>query len=168
MQIQEASQKKYAVSPFAEIWECAITQSKSLYATTKFEAGQIITNFGHKEILDRPNYLTVQISDHQHIMLEPEFLQYINHCCYPNVFFDIKNWVLIALRTIDVGEEFTFFYPSTEWSMAQGFDCICQTENCLETIQGAAHLPLEVLSKYKLSEYISKKLEIERSETEHS
>ncbi len=168
MEIAEKSPKKYTVSPFAEIWECAITQSKSLYATTQFDAGQIITNFGHKSILDCPNYLTVQISDNQHIMLEPEFLQYINHGCEPNVFFDTKNWVLIALRTIEIGEEFTFFYPSTEWSMDQGFDCICQSDNCLDTIQGSAHLPFEVLSKYKLSEYISKKLEIERSETENS
>jgi len=62
--------------------------------------------------------------------------------------------VLIALRNIEIGEEFTFFYPSTEWSMNRGFDCICQSENCLRYIQGAAHLPLNVLTKYKLSDYI--------------
>ncbi|HAC63639.1 MAG TPA: SET domain-containing protein-lysine N-methyltransferase [Cyanothece sp. UBA12306] len=161
MQTKETITKKYAVSPFAEIWECSITHSKSLNATTKFYAGQIISNFGAKEILDRPNYLTVQISDNQHIMLEPEFLQYINHSCDPNVFFDPNNQVVMALRTIEIGEELTFFYPSTEWSMAQGFDCICQSENCLGTIQGAAHLPLNILTKYKLSEYIQQKLKIE-------
>jgi len=52
-------------------------------------------------------------------------------------------------------------YPSTEWSMDRGFDCICQSENCLGYIQGASHLPLNVLTKYKLSDYIQSKLKVE-------
>ncbi len=148
------------VKEFAEIRECPTTGSKSLHATAEFMPAQVIHNFGPKEVLDRPNYLTVQISDHQHIMLDPEFLQYINHSCDPNVCFDTKNMVVRALRKIEIGEEFTFFYPSTEWSMDRGFDCMCGSENCLEYIQGAAHLPLEVLKNYQLSEYIEQKLGI--------
>jgi hypothetical protein len=91
-------------------------------------------------------------------MLDPEFLQYINHSCNPNVFFDTQKRVVIALGNIEIGEEFTFFYPSTEWSMDRGFDCICQSKNCLGYIQGAAHLPPNVLKKYKLSQYIQQKL----------
>ena len=68
--------------------------------------------------------------------------------------------VITALRKIKKGEELTFFYPSTEWSMDRGFDCLCQSENCLGKIQGAAHLPIEVLKKYKLSQYIQQKLRI--------
>ncbi len=151
--------EKSIVSPFAEIWEDSISQNKSLYTTVKFEHGQVIANFGPKEILDSPNYLTVQVGDNKHIMLAPEFLQYINHGCDPNVFFDTDNWVLIALRNIEIGEELRFFYPSTEWSMDQGFDCTCQSEKCLQNIQGAAHLPLNILTKYKLSNHIVAKLE---------
>lgn len=44
--------------------------------------------------------------------------------------------------------------------MDRGFDCICQSENCLGYIQGAAHLPLNVLTKYELSDYIKQKLGI--------
>lgn len=146
------------VSPFAEIWECSVTQNKSLHTTVEFEDGQIIANFGSKEILERPNYLTVQIGEHQHIMLDPEFLQYINHSCDPNVFFDTKNMILIALRKIKIGEQLTFFYPSNEWSMARRFNCLCQNEICLGYIQGAAHIPLNILTKYKLSQYIQQKL----------
>jgi hypothetical protein len=153
--------KRSTVSPFAEIWECSVTQNKSLHTTVEFEDGQIIANFGSKEILDRPNYLTVQIGNHQHIMLDPEFLQYINHSCDPNVFFGTKNMILIALRKIEIGEQLTFFYPSTEWSMDRGFNCLCQSENCLGNIQGAAHLPLNILTEYKLSHYIQQKLKTE-------
>ncbi len=93
-------------------------------------------------------------------MLNPEYLQYINHSCNPNVFFDIENMVLIALRNIEMGEELTFFYPSTEWSMDRGFNCICESQNCLGYIQGAAHLPLNIFKKYKLSGYIQQNLGI--------
>jgi hypothetical protein len=33
-------------------------------------------------------------------------------------------------KGIEVGQELTFFYPSTEWDMAQGFECICGTATC--------------------------------------
>ncbi len=157
----QVSEKITKIGSIAEIRESQTTGNKSLYATVEFKPGQVISNFGDQEILDRPNYLTVQISDSQHIMLDPEFLQYINHSCNPNVFFDTQKRVVIALRNIEIGEEFTFFYPSTEWSMDRGFDCICQSENCLGNIQGAAHLPLDILTKYKLSQYIENKLKVE-------
>ncbi|MEA5468608.1 SET domain-containing protein-lysine N-methyltransferase [Spirulina sp. 06S082] len=156
MQIAEDN---LTASPFAKIRECPTTGDKSLWAAIAFEQGQVISNFSAREVLDRPNYLTVQISDRQHIMLAPEYLQYINHSCDPNVFFDTKNMQVIAIRKIKRGEEFTFFYPSTEWSMDRGFDCLCQSENCLGSIQGATHIFPHILTKYNLSQYIQQKLE---------
>ncbi|NES83862.1 MAG: SET domain-containing protein [Moorea sp. SIO2B7] len=158
-ELKQNAKKITKVTSFAEIQECQITGSKSLHSLIEINPGEIISEFGSKEVLDAPNYLTVQISDSQHIMLDPEFLQYINHSCSPNVFFDTKNQVVMALQKIEIGEELIFFYPSTEWSMDRGFDCICQSENCLGYIQGAAHLPQEILTKYQLSEYIEQKLE---------
>ena len=32
---------------------------------------------------------------------------------------------LTALRPISEGDELTFFYPSTEWAMAEPFECGC-------------------------------------------
>lgn len=144
----------------AEIWECPNTGNKSLHSTTEFKSGQIISDFGYKEILEQPNYLTVQIGDRQHIMLTPEYFQSTNHSCDPNVLFDTENMKVIALKDIEISEELTFFYPSTEWSMAQTFNCLCQSKNCLKTIKGAADLPLEILTKYKLSKYIQQKLKL--------
>lgn len=157
MQIAEKITK---VSSFAAIRECMKTGSKSLYTMVEFMPGEVISKFGAKEICDCPNYLTVQISDRQHIMLDPEFLQYINHSCAPNIIFDPTNWVVKAVRKIEIGEELTFFYPSTEWSMDRGFDCICKSKNCLGYIQGASHLPQNILAQYQLSDYIQKKLGI--------
>jgi hypothetical protein len=42
--------------------------------------------------------------------------------------------------------------------MAQPFECCCGTKECLGTIQGAAHLSNEVLSKYTLTEFIQQKI----------
>jgi hypothetical protein len=142
------------VSSFAEVWECPLTGEKSLHATVTFKPGDIISTFGAKEILPDPNYLTIQLNEQEHIRITPEFLQYINHSCHPNVFLDTTNMVVTCLNQIEVGEEMTFFYPSTEWSMAQEFDCHCGTQGCLGQIQGAAHLHPDVLQTYQLNDYI--------------
>lgn len=55
----------------------------ALYATRDIKAGEIICEFGPKVVVNEPNYLTVQVGDTQHIMLSPEWLQYINHSCEP-------------------------------------------------------------------------------------
>lgn len=164
--IQKAK-KITKVGSFGEIRECQTTGIKSLHATGEFSPGEVISKFGPLEVRNSPNYLTVQIGEGEHIMLDPEYLQYINHSCDPNVVFDTKNQVVMAIRKIERGEEFTFFYPSTEWSMDRGFNCLCESEDCLGYIQGAAHLPLNVLTKYQLSQYIRQKLEIERGRAEN-
>ena len=148
------------VSSFAELWECPQTNEKALHATVTLMPGDLISTFGAKETLTAPNYLTVQLNEQEHILLAPEFLQYINHSCEPNVFFDTTNMVVTCLREIEVGEEMTFFYPSTEWSMDQKFECHCKTAVCLNSIQGAAHLHPDILKKYQLSAYIQHKLNL--------
>ncbi|NEP58860.1 MAG: SET domain-containing protein [Symploca sp. SIO2G7] len=150
--------KKNKVASFAEVWDCPITRNKSLHVTVDFFTGEVLSSFGAREILNKPNYLSLQIDNCQHILLEPKFLQYINHSCSPNVYFDTSNMTVTALRKIQIGEELTFFYPSTEWFMDKEFNCTCLSENCLGRIQGATHLPPNILTKYKLSQHIQQKL----------
>lgn len=62
------------------------------------------------------------------------------------------------------GGDLTFFYPSTEWDMAQGFTCSCGAkvrcvmpiassstdslpQNCLGKINGAKYLTIEQLEE---------------------
>jgi hypothetical protein len=70
----------------------------------------------------------------------------------------------IALKHIRPGDEFTFFYPSTEWEMAQPFNCHCGTAKCIGTIRGASSLAIDTLSRYKLTDYIRSKLNRQDSE----
>jgi hypothetical protein len=130
------------------------TGQRHLYAQRPYRAGECIHPIGARAVLDQPTYLTVQTGIDRHILLEPEWLQYCNHSCAPNVFFDTDAMEVVALADIAAGDELTFFYPSTEWAMAQSFDCYCDSDRCLGTIQGAAYLPEEVLGRYRFTEFI--------------
>ena len=43
-------------------------------------------------------------------------------------------------RPLRVGDKLTFFYPSTEWTMAQPFECRCGSAGCLGVIRGAGEM----------------------------
>lgn len=143
---------------FADIMQNGSTGEKSLHATSFFDAGDAICEFSAERTLDTPTYLTVQTGEHTHIILKPEFLQYINHSCEPNVFFDTTAMQLIALKEIQPGDEMMFFYPSSEWDMTQSFDCFCGTSKCLHRIKGAAHLSEEEAMRYRLTDFIQEQL----------
>jgi SET domain len=141
-----------------DVCENTATGHKSMHTTASFQPGDVISKFSAGAILRTPTYLTVQTGDDTHITLQPEYLQYINHGCNPNVFFDTTSFLLVCLRPLEPGDELTFFYPSTEWNMVQPFSCFCESSNCLRHIQGASYLSNETLSKYRLTDFIKGKL----------
>ena len=142
---------------FADIHKQTDNDHHLLVATKSFVAEQVISKFSSSEIHATPSRYTVQINEHEHIILKPEFLQYINHSCNPNAFFNTSTMELVALRNIEPGEEFTFFYPSTEWFMADPFQCLCGEVNCIGTIRGAMELSVDVLANYRLTDFIASK-----------
>jgi hypothetical protein len=143
---------------FAEKRNNIISKQNSLHALQSFKKGDVISNFSAGHIYREPNYLTVQTGIETHITLVPEFLQYINHSCDPNVFFDTTTMQVVALSDIEANEEFGFFYPSTEWDMAQPFYCYCGSAGCLQNIQGAKHISKSILKQYKLTDFIQQQL----------
>jgi hypothetical protein len=140
---------------FAEIIENLESKQKALYSVRSFKKGELISPFSAGKIYSRPNYLTVQTGIDKHIALFPEFLQYINHSCEPNVFFNTTTLEVRALRDIEANEEFSFFYPSTEWEMDQPFNCYCGNDCCLQSIRGAKFLDDAARKKYKLTDFIN-------------
>jgi SET domain len=139
---------------FADVLLNTSTHQKSLNATTAIQPGEVISKFYAGITQSYATYLTVQTGVGTHITLQPEFLQYINHSCDPNVFFDTASMELICLKPLQPGDELTFFYPSTEWEMSQPFVCNCKSSNCLQLINGAAHLDTSTLQKYRLTDFI--------------
>ena len=140
--------------PFADVLQDNSSHQKSLHATVSFSPGDVICPFGAGITQSHATYLTVQTGIGKHITLMPEFLQYINHSCAPNVFFDTTKMQVICLNSLQPGDELTFFYPSTEWEMVQPFVCNCSDAGCLQLINGASHLSVETLAKYRLTDFI--------------
>jgi hypothetical protein len=142
---------------FAEIRLNRHTNQKSLHAVRPAKEGDVLSNFSAGTTTTIPNYLTVQTGVNRHITLDPEFLQYINHSCDPNVFFDTTTMEVVALKDISENEEFSFFYPSTEWDMAQPFYCYCGSPECLQNIKGAKYIR-EQIKNYRLTDFIRHQL----------
>lgn len=130
----------------------------ALFSLRSFWAGEQIEVFWAGTISAEPTYLTVQIAAGKHITLEPGHLQYINHSCDPNVYFDTERMQLVALRDIATDEELVFFYPSTEWNMEQPFSCYCGSPRCLGTIRGAAFLSPAIIPQYRFTSFIQQEL----------
>jgi hypothetical protein len=150
---------------FAAVRQNIVNNQKAFFAQRVYHPGDVVIEFTARQVLSEPSYLTVQVGIDKHILLSPEHLQYINHSCNPNVFFDTHAMKIVALKQIAEGDEMTFFYPSTEWSMAQPFTCFCGSDNCLGEISGAAHIRPEILGNYKLTRFIQQQLH-ERSNKE--
>lgn len=139
---------------FGDVLLNSATGQKCMHATRELNPGDIICRFHAGITQSFPTYLTVQTGLDTHITLQPEFLQYINHSCEPNVFFNTTTMELVCLSPLRPGDELTFFYPSTEWDMAQPFVCNCGSKDCLQLINGASHLDRSTLNKYQLTDFI--------------
>ncbi|WP_224369218.1 SET domain-containing protein-lysine N-methyltransferase [Hyalangium versicolor] len=124
-----------------------------------FATGDTISAFRAKATHARPSRMTLQVSEHEHIELTPPALSFTNHSCDPNVYFDVEKWALSALRPIAAGDALTYFYPSTEWTMASPFECLCGSPRCLRRIAGASQMPKRALQGYRLAPHITKLLE---------
>ena len=153
-----AAFKVFSSHDFADVWLNTSTNQYSLHAVIAFSPGQVITRFYAGTIQSYATYLTLQTGMNTHITLQPDCLQYTNHSCDPSVFFDTASMELICLKPVDAGDELTFFYPGTEWEISQPFVCNCQSENCLQLINGALHLDKSTLEKYRLTDFIEKQL----------
>lgn len=153
------------VSDMLGLCQDAFTGHRCIKATGYFARGSLIHQFHLGEYLDAPTYLSVQVDEDRHMQFSPEFLQYMNHSCDPNAYLDMASGEVVSIREIAVNEEVTWFYPSTEWSMIQPFDCFCRADGCLGRIQGAAHLDRYALARYKFSEHILRKLKAQPNQS---
>ncbi|KAA8651028.1 hypothetical protein EYZ11_011317 [Aspergillus tanneri] len=110
-------------------------------------------------------YTSVQTGKRSNIELNSD-LVYCNHSCSPTLEFDMAKCEVrvAAKRPLFVGDELTFFYPSTEWFMVQPFRCECGSENCLGVISGSRNIDAVVLRKYWLNVHVKELLVEEERE----
>ncbi|KAI1117431.1 hypothetical protein F5Y14DRAFT_447892 [Nemania sp. NC0429] len=109
-----------------------------------------------------PSWSSVQAGRNLHLELNSN-LVFVNHSCAPSLEWDMERMEVRVSRNRDLkkGDLLSFFYPSTEWDMAQPFDCWCGADEgvCLGRVNGAAGLDAERLSGYWINGYIRDMLE---------
>jgi len=125
---------------------------RSLSTKHACKKGEIICPIPTATLYDKPNQFTVQIGRDRHV--EVKELSSMNHSCNPNTFLDTTRMLVFAARDVAVGEELTFFYPSTEWEMSSPFICLCGAANCIHVVAGARFLPLSTLEQHFLNRHI--------------
>ena len=128
-------------------------KGKHVVTTAAIRAGAVILQVtGHHEAA-AANRFTVQAGAKTHLAgIGP--LTFMNHSCAPHVFIDTLDMTVMATRDIAAGEELSFFYPSTEWQMAEPFECHCGAASCIGLVAGAASLPDDILSRYLVNQHI--------------
>eukprot|EP01112_Ceratiomyxa_fruticulosa_P006795 TRINITY_DN1767_c0_g2_i4.p1 TRINITY_DN1767_c0_g2~~TRINITY_DN1767_c0_g2_i4.p1 ORF type:complete len:171 (-),score=12.99 TRINITY_DN1767_c0_g2_i4:46-558(-) len=110
------------------------------YACDDIEKDEIIVNLRIKGgSSSTPSKYTIQISEGLHVVCDGPF-SYINHSCEPNTYIDLATMSLRAVREIKKGSELSFNYLTTEWVVAQPFDCMCGSEMCVGRVEGFKYL----------------------------
>lgn len=143
-----------------EIRERLLDHHRSLTARIRFLPSEVVQRFRARQWLSRPTRHSVQVGAAEHILLAPECLQFINHGCDPNVVFDTEAGAVVAIRTIEPGDEVLLFYPSTEWSLSSPFDCACGSPRCIGRVAGASALDPTVLRTHRLAPHVDRRLRV--------
>ncbi|VVQ26109.1 hypothetical protein PS925_06092 [Pseudomonas fluorescens] len=69
-------------------------------------------------------------------LYDPRFCGLIEHACDPNVFLDMSELWLWALKDIHKGERLTMDYAATEDKLLRQFACGCGSPRCRGWING--------------------------------
>jgi len=110
--------------------------------------------------LPAPDRDTIQTEEACHISSEGGLWGGVAHSCAPNCLIDFDTWTICAARKIEAGERLSYDYLTTEWELAEPFDCNCGAPTCRGRIAGFKHLKLpqqEELSMF-CSPYLLRRL----------
>jgi hypothetical protein len=142
-----------AQQPVLRVVEGNDHKGKHVVTERAIRSGSLILQVTGYHAVAAANRFTVQSGATTHLAgIGP--LTFMNHSCAPNVFIDTVDMTVTAIRDIAAGEELSFFYPSTEWQMAEPFECQCGATACIGRVAGADSLPDDVLSRYVLNQHI--------------
>lgn len=131
----------------------ASSTGRRLVATAHIGRGSTVGPLPVERVVRTQQRYSLQIGVDEHADGLGDFV-WLNHSCDPSVFVDTAARTVVAIKDLAPGDELTFFYPSTEWQMAEAFDCHCGSAQCIGRLDGAASLPRDVLGRYRLNPHI--------------
>ena len=167
-----------STSPFAtpssQVQVAGVPHEYKILATAKVEPGERLFLVEGIET-DRPSRYSIQTDDRVHIDVAPGSShedmvarypwRFLNHCCTPNAM--LRGRECVALQTIEAGDEVTYHYDTTEFDMAAPFECRCGAPDCLRSIRGFKHLPLDKQTPLSLwlADHLRRRLDAARQHT---
>jgi hypothetical protein len=83
---------------------------------------------------------TRQLAPDVHVY-DPRFCGLLRHSCDPNVFLDMSELWLWALKDIQKGDWLSMDYAATEDKLLRQFACHCGSYNCRGWITGYDEAP---------------------------
>ncbi|KAK1144633.1 hypothetical protein N8T08_004936 [Aspergillus melleus] len=133
------------------------------YSLISLPAGAFFAKINTATFVDHTTYTSVANGKDLRIELNSD-LVYCNHSCNPSLVFDMTRFEVRVSedRPLAVGDELSFFYPSTEWEMVQPFRCECSAgpDKCLGFIAGSSKVEPSTLARFWLNDHIRQLLEV--------
>jgi hypothetical protein len=136
---------------------------RRLIARQPIAAGQVIFTLVGRETRVATRY-SVQVGPEMHLdsddlptdeaRVRERYWMYLNHSCEPSAW--IRGLAVVALRAIAPGEGVTFDYNTTEWEMAEPFECHCGTPSCVGRVAG--YRQLSPAQQARVAPYVSRYL----------
>jgi len=91
---------------------------------------------------------------------EPEVADFVNHSCEPNCGMSGAT-IVVAMRSIDAGEELTYDYAMSDGSDYDEFECRCGAGTCRGKVTGHDWLRPDLQQRYRgwFSPYLAARIE---------
>ena len=125
-------------------------RGRGVFASLRLAEGEIAIVGKPVAISPERTWQTLQTDTETHIKIDAPF-ELVNHSCDPScgiVTNKYGGYTLVARRNIETGEEITFDYCMTEWSIVGFEDCQCNSGICRRIIRGGKFLSVEKLKEY--------------------
>ncbi len=103
-------------------------KGKGLYSRQKYSSGNIVLAL-EGNYFPNPTRTSIQLTNEKHV--ESWEGGHVNHHCLPNTKVVVEQGelfsigYLVAIQDIEIGEQITFDYETTETEMAEPFKCSC-------------------------------------------
>jgi len=105
-----------------------------VYTKKSFMRGELVARITGN-IVPNVNQHTLQMTPTTQ-MHDPYFTGFLLHSCSPNIYLDMTEFEIWALRDIEAGQPLTMDYATTEDVLFKQFPCLCGTPNCRYWITG--------------------------------
>ncbi|MDH5433455.1 MAG: SET domain-containing protein-lysine N-methyltransferase [Gammaproteobacteria bacterium] len=111
-----------------------------------FNKGDLVAHIAGEIIYDIRQH-SIQIDDDRHLY-DTHFAGYFLHSCDPNIFLDMQNLKVYAVRNIFPNDYLYMDYAQTEQVLYKQFACACDAIECRGWITGYKQMPDEYNEDY--------------------